>query len=169
MQSRRHVLVSLAGAALPLRAAAQGRSSASLLTRLNESLNRVATVNTHEHIIPEAERVAQPVDFFTLAGHYAINDVVSAGLQPDALARVNDRTLSAEERWRHFEPFWKSARFTGYGQALRIAIRDIYGFEISGAALPKINDAIRAQNKPGLYRRVLKEKAQIRISVLDDY
>jgi hypothetical protein len=30
-------------------------------------------------------------------------------------------------RWLAFEPVWKFARYTGYGQALRIAIRDIYG------------------------------------------
>jgi uncharacterized protein len=164
------VMTSLAAcAAAPLRALAQNRTSTALFNRIAEALNRVEAVNTHEHIMPEQDRVSQPIDFFTLAGHYAINDVVSAGLTSDALAKVNDRNLPLEERWRLFEPFWKTARFTGYGQALRIAIRDIYGFEISGATLPKINQAIRAQNKPGLYRRILKEKARIRVSVLDDY
>src|SRR5688572_9276973 len=170
MRSRRQLLAGIAAcAAAPLRIRGQGRASSALSNRLAAVLNRVEAINTHEHIIPEQERISQPIDFFTLAGHYAINDVVSAGLAPDALAKVNDRTLPDEERWRLFEPFWKSARFTGYGQALRIAIRDIYGFEISGAVLPKINQAIRAQNKPGLYRRILKEKARIRLSVLDDY
>jgi hypothetical protein len=170
MPTRRQLLALLAApAATPLRARAQTSPSLALSNRLAGALNRIQAVNTHEHIIPESERISQPVDFFTLAGHYAINDVVSAGLPPDALAKVNDRALSTEERWRSFEPFWKSARFTGYGQALRIAIQDIYDSQISGAALPKINDAIRAQNKPGLYRRILKEKARIRVSVLDDY
>lgn len=170
MQSRRQVIACLAACAgVPFPTVAQDRPSASLLNRIAEALNRVEAVNTHEHIIPEQDRVSQPIDFFTLAGHYAINDVVSAGLTADALAKVNDRTLPVEERWRLFEPFWKTARLTGYGQALRIAIRDIYGFEISGATLPKINEAIRAQNKLGLYRRILKEKARIRVSVLDDY
>jgi hypothetical protein len=158
-----------AGVAARGRLRAQTPPPAALLTRIAQALDGVEAVNTHEHILPEQERVAQPVDFFTLAGHYAINDVVSAGLAPEALARVNDRNLPAEERWKMFEPFWQKARFTGYGQALRIAIRDIYGHEISGAALPKINEAIQAQNRPGLYRRILKERARIRVSVLDDY
>ena len=169
MTSRRQLFGVLAGAAAPLHLYAQKGSSASLLGRIADALSRVDAVNTHEHILPEAERVALPVDFFTLAGHYAISDVISAGLSPEALKRINDQKLPLDERWKLFEPFWKPARLTGYGQALRIAIRDVYGLEISGATLPKINDAIRAANKPGLYRRILKEKARIRVSVLDDY
>ena len=170
MRTRRQILASLAAcAATPRRLGAQRLPSIALLNRLSEALSRIEVVNTHEHIIPEQERVAQPVDFFTLASHYAIGDVISAGLEPEALAKVNDRALPPQERWRTFEPYWNRARFTGYGQALRIAIRDIYGFEITGVALPAINEAIHAQNKPGLYRRILKEKARIRVSVLDDY
>jgi hypothetical protein len=159
---RRALFAGFAAAAVP-------GFSQTLESRLLDALNRVDAVNTHEHILPEAERVAKPIDFFTLAGHYAINDVVSAGLPPGALAQINNPDAGSGQRWRLFEPFWKRARFTGYGQALRIAIRDIYNAEISAASLAKINDAIRAQNKPGLYRRILKEKARIRVSVLDDY
>jgi hypothetical protein len=142
----------------------------SLEDRLLAALERIETVNTHEHIIPETERTSQRVDFFTLAGHYAINDVVSAGLSADSLKLVNNPDAPAADRWRAFEPFWKAARLTGYSQALRIAVRDIYGVEeISGGTLPRINTAIGEKNKPGLYRYVLKERSRIRFSVLDDY
>jgi hypothetical protein len=146
-----------------------GRSSG-LRQQLLAGLDKIEAVNTHEHIIPESERTSQQIDFFTLAGHYAINDVISAGLSREAATRINQRDTPTAEKWRLFEPFWKPARFTGYGQALRIAVRDIYGFdEISGDTLPRINDAIAAKNRMGLYRHVLKEKARIRFSVLDDY
>ncbi len=156
-----------AGLAAPAAGGAQPARSRSLAERIRQAVDRIQVVNTHEHILPEAERVSQPVDFFTLAGHYAMNDVISAGM-PAAAASARD--LSPAQRWRAFEPYWKHARFTGYGQALRIAIRDLYGVaEISGATLEKINGAIAAANKPGLYRRVLRERARIRYSVLDDY
>lgn len=155
--------------ALPRQAAPLPRS-ASLRQGILSALEEVRLVNTHEHIIPEAERVSQHVDFFTLAGHYAINDVISAGLPPDSLALVRDEKASAGERWRAFEPFWKQARFTGYGQSLQIAMRDIYGIEeVSGTTLSTINDRIRGQNKPGLYQKILIDRAKIRFSVLDDY
>ena len=149
---------------------ARAQRSRTLEERLRNALDQMEAVNTHEHIIPEAERVAQPVDFFTLAGHYAINDVISAGLPADSLKLVNNPQAPLADRWRAFEPYWKFARFSGYGQALRIAIRDIYGVEeISSATLGRINDAIRARNRPGLYEYVLKQRARIRYSVVDDY
>lgn len=163
-------------AGLPMFAFAQAPtvntpSSRSLFERILSALNSIETVDTHEHIIPEADRVSQSVDFFTLAGHYAINDIISAGLAPDwsGLKQTAEASFITD-RWRQFEPFWKVARFTGYGQALRIAIRDVYGFEeISLSTLPRINEAIQTNNKPGLYRRILKERARIRVAVLDDY
>ena len=72
--------------------------------------------------------------------------------------------------WAEFEPWWRYAKHTGYAQALRIAVRDLYGVEeVSGTAVPKIDAAIAAANRPGLYQRVLKDKARIRYGVLDDY
>lgn len=58
----------------------------------------------------------------------------------------------------------------GYGQALSIAIRDIYGIgEIKAATLPRINSAIAEANKPGLYKRILKDRMKLDYAVLDDY
>ena len=133
----------------------------SLRGRLEAALSELEIVNTHEHIIPEKERTSQPVDLFTLASHYAIDDLISAGMSRDDAKLVADQGVPDAQRWRRFEPFWKVAHLTGYCQALSIAVRDLYGVdEISGATLSKINAAIRAGNKPGLYRHVLKERAR---------
>ena len=139
-------------------------------TDLLEAIDEIPLVNTHEHIIPEEERTSSRVDFFTLAGHYVINDVISAGLSGDNLAVVRNPDAPADQRWRAFEPYWQSARMTGYGQALRIAIQDIYGIDqISGATLPEINRRIEAANQPGLYEEILVRRSNIAYSVLDDY
>ncbi len=151
-------------------AAPPAPQSGSLESNLLAAINDIQLVNTHEHITPESERVTSHVDFFTLASHYALSDVVSAGLAGDDLKLVRDEEAQAASRWRAFEPHWKHARFSGYGQALRIAIRDIYGVEeISGESLELINDRIRAKNKPGLYEDILIRKSKIAYSVLDDY
>ena len=142
----------------------------SLESNLVAAIDEIPLVNTHEHIIPEEERVGSHIDFFTLAGHYALNDVISAGLSGDDLKLVRDEDASTQQRWQTFEPYWKNARFTGYGQALRIAIRDLYGVEdISRDTLGPINDRIRTKNKPGLYEDVLIRRSNIAYSVLDDY
>ena len=129
---------------------------------LLEAIEGIPLVNTHEHIIPEDERTSSRIDFFTLAGHYAINDVISAGLSGSDLALARNPDARPARRWQAFEPFWKSARLTGYGQALRIAIEDIYGIDrITGSSLPEINSKIEAMNRPGLYEEILIRRANI--------
>ena len=145
-------------------------AASSLEADLLEAIEDIPLVNTHEHIIPEEERISSPIEFFTLASHYVINDVISAGLSGNDLAIVRDPDAPLAQRWRAFEPFWKSAGLTGYGQALRIAIRDIYGVDrISGSTLPEINRNIEAANRPGLYEEILIRRSNIAYSVLDDY
>ena len=141
-----------------------------LETDLLQAIEEIPLVNTHEHIIPEEERTSSRIDFFTLAGHYAINDVISAGLAAKELALVRDPEAPPLRRWQAFEPFWQAARLTGYGQALRIAIRDIYEVErISATTLPEINRRIAERNTAGLYEDLLIRRSNIAYSVLDDY
>lgn len=138
--------------ALPLAARA---ASSSLRSRLMKSVEAIETVDTHEHILPEKQRVSEPITFQTLAGHYAVNDAISAGLSPKS---------------PDFLKFWPQIRFTGYGQALRIAIRDIYGIaEISERTLPKIDAAIAAKNKPGLYHDILTRRCRMKTCINDQY
>jgi predicted TIM-barrel fold metal-dependent hydrolase len=130
-------------------------ASPALRARLTKLVESIETVDTHEHIIPEKQRLSEPIDFFTLAGHYANNDAVSAGMEPKS---------------KDFLKFWPKVKFTGYGEALRIAIRDIYGIaEISERTLPKINEAIAAKNKPGLYREILTRRCRMKICLNDQY
>lgn len=144
--------------------------SPALFARLREAVGALELVSTHEHLLSEEERYAARPDFFYLADHYAINDLVSAGLPPDDLIAIRDLKRPAAERWRLFEPWWRHVRFTGYGEALRLAIRDIYGVaEVEAGSLERLNAAIAAANKPGLYREILKRRMRLRYAVLDDY
>jgi hypothetical protein len=167
---RRIFLGAAAAAAIARSAPPPAARSSSLPQRLLQQLESIDAIDTHEHIIPEADRVASKVDFFTLASHYLLDDVSSAGLPPESRARIESTDTPEDEKWRLFEPYWKFARFTGYGEALRIAIREIYGVsEISAASLGKINQAISARNQRGLYKFVLKDRARFRYCLNDDY
>ncbi len=155
--------------ALPAPAAAQEPRSRSLVQRLFAAFEVMDIADTHEHILAEKDRVVRKIDFFSLLGHYTIEDAASAGLPPEAAKLIEDQSAPDLDRWRALEPTWKYSRFTGYSQCLRTAIRDIYGFdEISASTIGKINDAIAARNKPGLYRYLLKDRARIRFYVQDD-
>ena len=129
-----------------------------LLRRLSAEIDKLEIVSSHEHLLWEKERIDAKADFYTLVSHYLANDLVSAG------------AADAPKSYAEFAPWWKASRLTGYGQALRIATRDLYGEEpASAAAVARISAKMAAANKPGLYQSVLKDKARIRYSVLDDY
>ena len=75
------------------------------------AIDEIPLVNTHEHIIPEEERVGSHVDFFTLAGHYAVNDVISAGLSGDDLKLVRDEEAPTQRRWQTFRALLEERSF----------------------------------------------------------
>jgi uncharacterized protein len=49
-------------------------------------------------------------------------------------------------------------------------VKDLYGIEeVSAANIERLNAAIAAANKPGLYEDILKRRMKLRYGVLDDY
>jgi uncharacterized protein len=125
--------------------------------------------DSHEHLIFESERTSRDFDFFDLLSHYTLDDLTAAGLSADDRKRALNKEVSDEKRWATIEEYWRYSRFTGYAVNLRIAVADIYGFDvISSETIGKINAVIRARNKPGIYRQVLKDHARIQYYVLDD-
>jgi predicted TIM-barrel fold metal-dependent hydrolase len=164
--SRRALLTAtLAMSALPV----SGQRSDALRHRLSAIIDRIAIVNTHEHIIAESDRLAAPRDPFLLVGHYLINDLIAAGMPADDAAKLANVDASLEDRWKLFEPWWQRCQFTGYAEAFRIALRDLYGAEtVSLHGL----DIARQQMQGlqlGFYKHVLQQRAHIAYSVLDDY
>jgi len=144
-------------------------SPGSLENTLFDAFCKLWIADSHEHIYDEADRTSRDIDFFDLLSHYTLGDLGNAGLSREGVQLAMNKNAPEARRWAAVEPYWKYARFTGYAQNLRIAIRDIYGFdEISASTIPGINAAIRAKNKPGLYKQVLKDRARIRFYVQDD-
>ncbi|MCU1272879.1 MAG: putative TIM-barrel fold metal-dependent hydrolase [Bryobacterales bacterium] len=169
--ARRNFLTAVLALAAPATSARpKSTPSQSLRVRLGAAFQKTILFDSHEHFWEESQRVSKPLDFFSLASDYVIGDLTSAGLPSDAAKTIQDARATDLERWRAFEPYWKHARFTGYSRALRLAIRDLYGVEeISLTTLPKINHAIMASNRPGIYRRLVRDRSGIRTCVQDDY
>jgi len=163
--ARRTALGMLPGL-IPATGAAQ---SGTLETRIRNAVFAIPIVNTHEHLPDEKDRLAEPPDALSLANHYLISDVISGGLTADESRLLQDPKADFNQRWHAFEKGWKTSRYTGYAQAFRIALRDLYRVEeINPAAMRKVQDAL-AKLRPGFYRDVLQKRANIRYSVLDDY
>jgi predicted TIM-barrel fold metal-dependent hydrolase len=126
-------------------------------------------VDAHEHLPPEKYRVSKDVDVFTLFSHYTLTDLITAGLPEDMFKgfgdfnRVLNPSLPIEERWRVFKPYYEVCKHTSYFRAARIALREFYGVDdLTDENYLEVSKRMKDANKPGLYRRVLREKCRIK-------
>lgn len=128
----------------------------------------IQLIDSHEHIIPEWQRISMPVDAFTLVSFYAILDLISAGMSPDQTEMLQSPDVPPEKKWKMFAPFWEKIRFTGYGQAVIISMRDLYGIEdFNKDTYRELSDRVAKKNKKGLYREVMKKRANIDLAILN--
>jgi len=163
-------LIAAAGSLARSPARPQGGESRALRDRIRRELARGPIFNTHEHLVPEARRLADPLDIFTLISHYAISDAISAGLDPKTAAGLTRYETPLAERWRTFDPYWKRARNTGYCRVVEIVARELCGVdELNAASVETVSERLRAGNTPGIYKRMLEERMKVDWSVLDDY
>jgi hypothetical protein len=147
----------------------QRRRESSILKSLLEQARRMMIFDTHEHIIPEGDRLKSQVDAFLLLSHYTDFDLMSAGMAPQAVKNLQNHDLSLEDRWKMLAPYWTRTRTAGYARCILIAARDLYGVEdINAKTYRALSERMAAANQPGWYQTVLKEKARIACAVLDD-
>jgi hypothetical protein len=145
------------------------KDSLTLYQTIKDAVDQVRIVDTHEHLIPEKERVSQKVDVFeVILSHYASSDLVSSGMALEDLDTIRDRKISLTERWNLFQPYWELIQNTGYARALNIAIRELYEVNsISEDTYQNLALRMEDKNKPGLYHWVLKERSGISVSIWD--
>ena len=130
---------------------------------LLKEISALPVVDAHEHLPPERNRTSAPVDVFTLFSHYTQTDLESAGMKQEQYDRMQDASVSLDERWELFEPFWQHIRYGSYSRAALIAAREFYGCDdISRDTYQFISERMAAANTPGIYDRILRQKCNIR-------
>jgi len=134
-----------------------------LKRELIEYMAGLETFDSHEHLVPEAERLAGRMDFTVFVAMYVKSDLVGAGMDPgDCRRMLDDPDLTEAERFALFEPWEPMISQSGYYRAARIAMKAFYGVDrITRATYVGLGEAMRAANQPGLYRRVLKERCHL--------
>jgi len=137
--------------------------------QLQEYIDGLTIIDTHEHLPDEENRPAENDVLAEWLTHYFSCDLVSAGLNPKDLERAKDSSGDLLERWDIVAPYWHAARSTGYGRALDIAARGVYGIaEVSRDTIVDLDKAFRAaRERGGHYKRVLKDLSRISISIRD--
>ena len=125
-------------------------------------------IDTHEHLLKEKERLAashprvQADDWSLLLSHYLNSDLLVAGMPKEAYDAFFSAKTDPADKWRRLEPYWPAVKNTGYGQAVRIAIQQIYDVEdLSAATVKKVQAGYEQTRRPGFYQRVLSELGKI--------
>jgi len=137
---------------------------------IKNAVDKIKLIDTHEHLPQESERIkGKPDPFATFLIHYISSDLVSAGMPKDILYRVRNASLPLNERWRLLAPFWEKIQNTGYARALNLAVKGLYNVDgLNERTYKDLEARVKSANKPGLYKWVLKEKAGVDLSILDN-
>ncbi|MBN2130380.1 MAG: amidohydrolase family protein [Sedimentisphaerales bacterium] len=178
--SRRHTLQGMGalGASALLGAGATGTEGATgpgaeMPGRWNaaiaEKVFATPLIDTHEHLIEEKDRLAgtshprvRADDWSLLLSHYLNSDLVVAGMPSKSYDRFFAGETDPVDKWRLLEPYWPAVKNTGYGQAVRIAMQQLYDVDdLSAATVKKVQAGYERTRRPGFYQRVLCEAARI--------
>ncbi len=173
--SRRDTLAGMGalGATTILGSKTVGAKAPALAGRIHpaiaEKVSGTPLIDTHEHLPEEKDRLAaasrprdEGDDWSLLLSHYLDSDLAVAGMSGDAYDRFFSPTTDAAEKWRLLEPYWPAVKNTGYGQAVRIAMRRLYDVDdLSAATVEKVQAAYEQTRRPGFYRRILCEMSKI--------
>lgn len=130
-------------------------------------------VDTHEHLPDEADCLRGPggtthENWAVLLQHYLNSDLVAAGMPREDYRRFFSEGLSPREKWQLLAPWWPAVKNTGYGLAVRIALRELYGVDdLSAETVEKVASAFQENRRPGFYRRILCELGKIHSCQVD--
>jgi uncharacterized protein len=143
-----------------------------LAAELFGEVSKIPVVDCHQHLPAETERVAQKVDFSTLFSHYTRSDLQTVGLPVgDAEWRSHelfDPSKPVLARWRLFKPYFEAIRYGSYAYSALAYVRDVLGFEdLNDRTVEAVSERLQADNRPGLYSRILEGLCGIR-AVLED-
>jgi len=129
----------------------------------------VRVVDTHEHLMRESDRLKMQADpLHVFLPHYLSSDLVSSGMTLDELNSIRSVKRPLEERWQVFLPYWEKVENTGYAQAIKIAVKDLYGINgFDSTAWKPLKEAMEKRQQAGFHRWVLKTKGGIDVSIND--
>ena len=137
--------------------------------KLREFVFGLTIMDTHEHLPSREELRDRDTDVLKeYLAHYFNRDLLSAGLPRADYDTIMTARLPIREKWALVEPYWEACRYTGYGRALDISVRELYGIarHFRGTIEP-LNERFLASLRPGHFRRVLQDLCRIEKSLLN--
>jgi len=141
-------------------------------TALAHFIQTTPLCDSHEHLRSEQEYVEDGPDLLrNLFGNYVPADLVVAGAGQAAVDRLlNGADPDIRARFAGVERAWQAVRHTGYGEAVRIIARELYGIdELSAATLEAALPQHAALRQPGQRLHILRQRANLDHIQTDDF
>jgi uncharacterized protein len=160
-------------------------------TDLGIEINSSALVDTHEHLLPEdqwagdnaklieqSRQTGQPAwgddrpdilqDLFL---NYVPSDLEVAGASKEAIQRLFDPAAGdIELRFSGIREAWEATQHTGYGEAVRLIAREVYGLDsLTPDGLETAQRKLDELRQPGERLRLLREVAGLDHVQIDDF
>jgi len=90
------------------------------------------------------------------------SDLIVAGMPKAAYDKFFSKDTDPVEKWRQIEPYWPAVKNTGYAQAVRITLQQLYDVEeLSAATVKKVQAGYERTRRAGFYRRILCDLGRI--------
>lgn len=142
-----------------------------MATNLSEHIEQTALCDTHEHLRREPDWLDDGPDVLQdLFGNYVPADLITAGASQEALSRLTDASdPDLVGRFEGVRAAWEATQYTGYGEAVRRIVTDVYGFdELTPDVLAPAQEKLIELRTPGGRYNLLREVANLDHIQTDD-
>jgi predicted TIM-barrel fold metal-dependent hydrolase len=139
---------------------------------LERAIFETPLCDTHEHLRYESVWNSEKADVLSdLLSNYVTADLKSAGATDEATQRALDaKDPDIEKRLSGVLPALERCRHTGYGEAVFLSARDVYGIEkLTPAALTAAQPILDNLKQPGGRLHLLREVARLDHTQTDDF
>ena len=125
--------------------------------RLREAVDRIPVVDCHEHMQGPSTMPAYKEPIASLAQGYISSDLHSAGfgVTDREIARLQDVSVSTDDKWPLFEKLWKSTEHTAYARVTKYVLREVYGVdELTRRTLYIVAEKLSDHNEESYFGRI---------------
>lgn len=143
---------------------AMSTQAMSAQTDIATFIQQTPLVDTHEHLRREESYLDERPDILCqLFQNYVYADLFVAGASQEALDRLTDQAdPDVAARFAPVQAAWETAQFTGYGEAVRIMAKELYGIDrLTPESIAAAQEANAALALPGERLRILRDEANL--------
>ncbi len=133
-----------------------------LVEVLTSGMRRAPSIDAHAHLMPESVQNSRPKDALSVYGQYVRLPMLASGLPYSEWERMHDASVPLRDRWAILKPYLERIRYTSFARAARMTLEHFWGAaELTDDNIEEISGRIAAQNRPGLYEKVLRNHCNI--------